>query len=97
MLLPWIEWTHWEWWYRTDGRSTTLHLLPDLVDDPALYERTRDTTGRLRATAICGETREWSPPGLFSRSLAPRCGRCSRAVGLPSGRGPPRNDRAVNP
>ena len=86
--------SHLEWWYVSHSLSPELHLLPALADDPALYERVVDGPGWLTATALCGLTREWWPPGVMARIGERRCARCSRAVGLKPGRGTPLNEGA---
>lgn len=46
------------------------------------------------APALCGESGEWSIPGVGSRMSITRCPRCCELAGLPDGVGSPKNDDA---
>ena len=45
------------------------------------------------APALCGESGEWSIPGVGSRMCVPRCERCCELSGFPAGVGSPKNDQ----
>lgn len=42
-------------------------------------------------TTVCGRQGRLSMPGILSRLGCPRCRKCCRALGVPAGRGAPRN------
>lgn len=45
-------------------------------------------------SALCGKGGDWSIPGVFSRMGTPRCVRCCKLSGFPTGEGSPKNDLA---
>lgn len=74
--------------------GTRLHhvALPPETDDHF------DLAGLATLTAACGRTLAGaSIPGVFTRMGAMRCTGCCRALGLPPGKGSPKNDDACRP
>lgn len=78
----------WDWTRTRAGQR--LHA-PLVWDDPAEDMYVSDG---VTACRVSGEL--WIP-GVLSRLGMPRCRRCCRLVGMPTGNGSPKNDDACRP
>ena len=82
--------THWGWWYTSKGG--VLHFIHQ-AEDLKWYAKMRDLGG-FKLKASCGLLAHFTPAGMFSRMGRKRCDRCCVKMGIPKGKGTPRNEQA---
>lgn len=88
-----IEIARYDWCSLNDEGDELLHALA-APDDPEQIEQEWGGPG----TTACGIHDEWvSIAGLGSRMGAYRCGACCFQTGIPTGKGSPKNDKALRP
>lgn len=85
---PWLVGQSW----------SVLHYVPGVADDT--WEHWWDSGANPgfdenRVRAACGQTIQAELPGILSRMGTPRCSRCCRALGIPTGDGAPVNDQSL--
>ena len=78
-------------WVYLEPRGRSLHRVASTIMPPGDQEADGLIPIGIQGSTACGKIGRLSMPGVLSRMHAPRCARCCRLVGIPTGHGEPFN------
>lgn len=79
-------------WWLTCGKWRRLHAVFGPLITSQQMRDAIDAGLPLRRPSVCGMTRGWSMPGLFSRLGLRRCAACCQLLSISAGCGTPVNE-----